>query len=238
MSTTGDRPASGSPPSRPGAGGGGGGLRAQALRLPGAHRPHRGPGPPRAPRRRAGAAARGPDGRHGTAARLAGGPAPGAVAEGIRRPGTARRRRGPGRVSRGAARTGVGRVRRPVHQRGEDHHQPAAGQARRPPAHRDSAQVRLPDRSMTVAVGHQLTTLAAAPGLSPRTIRMRLTLIYGGLFLICGAGLLAITHVLVSNPTAGYFSAPGPHGSTLGVYARRPRPPRPPPPPPTRPAGQ
>ncbi len=72
---------------------------------------------------------------------------------------------------------------------------------------------------MTVAVGHRLTTLAAAPGLSPRTIRMRLTLIYGGLFLICGAGLLAITYVLVSNATAGYFSATGPNGSTVGGYA-------------------
>jgi signal transduction histidine kinase len=32
-----------------------------------------------------------------------------------------------------------------------------------------------------------------------RTIRMRLTLVYGGLFLVSGAGLLAITYVLVSH---------------------------------------
>jgi signal transduction histidine kinase len=71
---------------------------------------------------------------------------------------------------------------------------------------------------MTVVLRHRLTALAAAPGLSRGTIRMRLTLIYGGLFLLCGAGLLVITYVLVSNATAGYFSATGPHGSTVGGY--------------------
>jgi signal transduction histidine kinase len=71
---------------------------------------------------------------------------------------------------------------------------------------------------MTVALRHRLTALATAPGLSRRTIRMRLTLIYGGLFLLCGAGLLAITYVFVSNATAGYFASTGPHGSTVGGY--------------------
>src|SRR5450631_3613975 len=32
-----------------------------------------------------------------------------------------------------------------------------------------------------------------------RTVRLRLTLLYGGLFLLSGAGLLAITYALVSN---------------------------------------
>ena len=91
-----------------------------------------------------------------------------------------------------------------------------------PPAHRDGAQIRLPDRRMTVAVGHRLTALAAAPGLSRRTIRMRLTLIYGGLFLICGAGLPAITYIFVSNATAGYFSSTGPNGYTVGGFAGGP----------------
>src|SRR5258708_3813311 len=226
MSTTGDRPASGSPPSRPGAG-----------RMA----------------RKAGATVRVlviED--HAEMAE--------AVATGLRRAQMAvgvafDRPAGPKRALTArydvippdpdppglhghelCARLVAPRCRGPVHQRGEDHHQPAAGQARRPPAHRDSAQVRLPDRRMTVAVGHRLTTLAAAPGLSPRTIRMRLTLIYGGLFLICGAGLLAITYVLVSNATAGYFSATGPNGSTVGGYAgRRGRPPPPPPAPPRAP---
>ena len=62
---------------------------------------------------------------------------------------------------------------------------------------------------MTVTLPRRLAALAAAPRLSRRTIRLRLTLIYGGLFLICGAGLLAITYVLVDNATAGYFSGKG-----------------------------
>jgi signal transduction histidine kinase len=33
------------------------------------------------------------------------------------------------------------------------------------------------------------------------TVRWRLTLLYGGLFLVCGAGLLAITYTLVANAT-------------------------------------
>jgi signal transduction histidine kinase len=68
---------------------------------------------------------------------------------------------------------------------------------------------------MTVALTHRLTALAAAPGRSRRSIRLRLTLIYGGLFLICGAALLAITYVLVDNATAGYFSSTGPGGHTV-----------------------
>ena len=66
---------------------------------------------------------------------------------------------------------------------------------------------------------HRLTALAAAPGRSRRSIRLRLTLIYGGLFLICGAGLLAITYVLVDNATAGYYSSKGPGGRSVGAIA-------------------
>ena len=55
---------------------------------------------------------------------------------------------------------------------------------------------------MTVALSHRLAALAAAPGRSRRSIRLRLTLIYGGLFLICGAALLAITYVLVARISA------------------------------------
>jgi signal transduction histidine kinase len=40
----------------------------------------------------------------------------------------------------------------------------------------------------------------------PSTVRLRLTLLYGGLFLVCGAGLLAITYTLVDN--AGNQSGP------------------------------
>jgi signal transduction histidine kinase len=73
----------------------------------------------------------------------------------------------------------------------------------------------------SVALRHRLTALVAGR-LPRRTIRLRLTLIYGGLFLICGAGLLAITYVLVSNATAGYFSARGPNGSIVGSFVGGP----------------
>jgi len=51
---------------------------------------------------------------------------------------------------------------------------------------------------------HRLTALALRPRLPRRTVRLRLTLLYGGLFLLCGAALLAITYVLVDHATAGY----------------------------------
>jgi len=49
-----------------------------------------------------------------------------------------------------------------------------------------------------------------------RSIRVRLTAIYGGLFLLCGAAMLGITYLLVSSATAGYFSTAGPDGLTVG----------------------
>ncbi|HEX8008074.1 MAG TPA: HAMP domain-containing sensor histidine kinase [Trebonia sp.] len=76
-----------------------------------------------------------------------------------------------------------------------------------------------------MALRHRLTALAA-DRLPRRTIRLRLTLIYGGLFLICGAGLLAITYALVSNATAGYFSATGPNGSTVSGLISEPHGPK------------
>src|SRR5260370_465691 len=57
------------------------------------------------------------------------------------------------------------------------------------------------------------TRLAVRPHLPRRTVRLRLTLLYGGLFLIAGAGLLAITYVLVQNATAGGFSYSGANGN-------------------------
>jgi signal transduction histidine kinase len=42
--------------------------------------------------------------------------------------------------------------------------------------------------------------------LPPPTIRLRLTLLYGALFLFCGAGLLAITYLLVDHATSGDFT--------------------------------
>ena len=53
------------------------------------------------------------------------------------------------------------------------------------------------------ATAHRLTMLAARPHLPRRTVRLRLTLVYGGLFLVSGAALLAITYALVVHATEG-----------------------------------
>ena len=59
---------------------------------------------------------------------------------------------------------------------------------------------------MRVPLSDRLTRSAYRRNLRRRTVRMRLTLLYGGLFLACGAALLAITYVLVAHATvrAGY----------------------------------
>jgi len=54
----------------------------------------------------------------------------------------------------------------------------------------------------------RLTALAVRPHLPRRTVRLRLTLVYGGLFLVSGAALLAFTYVLVDRVTdIGFFHA-------------------------------
>ena len=58
----------------------------------------------------------------------------------------------------------------------------------------------------STALRHGLAALTAGRGQPRRTIRLRLTVIYGGLFLVCGAALLAITYVLVSNALPDCFS--------------------------------
>jgi signal transduction histidine kinase len=53
-----------------------------------------------------------------------------------------------------------------------------------------------------------------------RTVRLRLTLLYGGLFLVCGIGLLTVTYFLVRHAVApgdaGFFEPPGEPGSPTG----------------------
>jgi len=49
----------------------------------------------------------------------------------------------------------------------------------------------------------RLAALAAGRRLPRRTVRLRLTLLYGGLFLLSGAILLAVTYVLVVSATDG-----------------------------------
>src|SRR5579862_9307291 len=43
----------------------------------------------------------------------------------------------------------------------------------------------------------RLSTWARSTRLPRHTVRLRLTVLYGGLFLLCGAGLLAVTNALV-----------------------------------------
>ena len=56
---------------------------------------------------------------------------------------------------------------------------------------------------MSIAAGlnRRITQLALGRQLPRRTVRMRLTLLYGGLFLLSGAVLLATTYVLFDRAT-------------------------------------
>ena len=63
----------------------------------------------------------------------------------------------------------------------------------------------------------RLAAQAASRRLPRRTVRLRLTLLYGGLFLISGAVLLAVTYVLVVNATDGVIFK-GQNGSEVSVH--------------------
>jgi signal transduction histidine kinase len=53
-----------------------------------------------------------------------------------------------------------------------------------------------------------------------RTVRLRLTMLYGGLFLVSGAALLAVTYLLVVNATAGIiFEGQNGDMAVRGVYS-------------------
>jgi signal transduction histidine kinase len=63
---------------------------------------------------------------------------------------------------------------------------------------------------MSAHVVDRLATRWSALRLPPRTIRLRLTVVYGGLFLVCGAALLVITYLLVRRQyTNGLFLSSG-----------------------------
>ena len=58
--------------------------------------------------------------------------------------------------------------------------------------------------------------------LPARTIRLRLTVLYGSLFLACGAGLLTITYLLVKHHYSGnFFVSVQAHGSAPADPRRR-----------------
>jgi len=63
----------------------------------------------------------------------------------------------------------------------------------------------------------RLTGLAVHAHLPRRTIRLRLTALYGALFLASGAGLLGITYVLVSHASSGCYTYRAPSGVTVGL---------------------
>ncbi|RFU41033.1 hypothetical protein DZF91_14050, partial [Actinomadura logoneensis] len=50
--------------------------------------------------------------------------------------------------------------------------------------------------------------------LAGRTVRLRLTLLYGALFLVCGTALVGITYLLASRSTPGVYTFRGPDGQT------------------------
>jgi signal transduction histidine kinase len=57
-----------------------------------------------------------------------------------------------------------------------------------------------------------LRGLAARRHLARRTVRLRLTLLYGALFLVSGAALLTVTYLLVEHATGNVLTYQGPNG--------------------------
>src|SRR6266702_3128462 len=194
-------------------------LPAEAIRVHRARGPHPGAVPARAARAASGARAPWRAAGSRQARREPRRRGAGARPEGVRGAGAAAGRPGPGRLGRGAAGQGVGRDGRPVHHVGEGHDQSAAPQARRSAGDRDRHPGRLPDRRMT---GAPRPPARLVPRrwlrLPRRTVRLRLTLVYGSSFLLSGAALLAITYLLVSRSLPA-----GP--VTAGTSARRAIPP-------------
>src|SRR5215471_13729437 len=180
-------------------------LPGQAVRVRRTGRADPGPGQAQ-PVRAAGRAARGPDRGPGPAAGQPGGTARRADPQGVRRAGNAARRRRRRRQRRGTPGTRVGHQHRPVQQHGVGHRFAVASQARRPATHRDRHRQMIPAVRSSVKM----------PGfLRRRPVRLRLALIYSGLFLLAGAVLLTVTYGLAANtlPT-------GPSGNLSAKAAR------------------
>jgi signal transduction histidine kinase len=76
-----------------------------------------------------------------------------------------------------------------------------------------------------VAISTRLAQLAIKPHLPRRTVRLRLTLLYGLLFLLSGAALLAITYVLVVHNTSGFVFT-SQRGAAAGAVINTSAPPR------------
>jgi signal transduction histidine kinase len=77
---------------------------------------------------------------------------------------------------------------------------------------------------MRLRLGESLTRRWLGLQLPRRTIRMRLTLLYAGLFLASGAALLAITYVLVRHATGGVLFGTKANGSSFVISDKKTRP--------------
>jgi signal transduction histidine kinase len=69
-----------------------------------------------------------------------------------------------------------------------------------------------------MALRNRMLRLAKATHLPRRTVRLRLMLLYGALFLISGAALLAITYFFVDAASGNAFIAHGPNGTTIAGF--------------------
>ena len=80
------------------------------------------------------------------------------------------------------------------------------------------------DRSSAVRLPNRVIK-AAARCVPIRTVRMRLSLIYGALFLVSGAALLAITYLLVAGvpvaPPLGFNPPAGSGNGVIGIAVER-----------------
>src|SRR5580700_11629072 len=93
----------------------------------------------------------------------------------------------------------MGRDGRPVHLRGQGDHEQAPAQARRPAGHRDRGPGRIPDLRVPMPEPAKPAPTARWLRLPRRTVRLKLTVLYGALFLVCGIALLAVTYFLVEQ---------------------------------------
>ena len=110
--------------------------------------------------------------------------------------------RGQTGFGRGAAGTSLGLHDGPVHDDGQNNRQSVAGQARRTVDHRYRPRQRLPHRRTMMPISRLELRRPAWLHVPRRTARIRLTALYGGLFLISGAALVAATYLLFERATA------------------------------------
>jgi signal transduction histidine kinase len=69
-----------------------------------------------------------------------------------------------------------------------------------------------------MALRDRMLRLAKATHLPRRTVRLRLTLLYGALFLLSGAALLGVTYFFLDASTSNAFIVHSPNGTTIAGY--------------------